>query len=440
MLVASFAGLIATGTLGFLVLPGLWHGERVGVVDALFMTTSAVCVTGLSVLDVSSRMTFAGQAWLLALIQAGGLGILTFAALAARAMGGRASLQVEEAAGVPTLAALPSDPRTLVRSIVRVTLALELVGALLLWATWAPSLGALGAIWPALFHAISAFCNAGFSTFRDNLMPFADSVPTVLVISALIVLGGIGFLVIEDVRAWLGGRRRRIAVHTRIVLVTTAWLIVVPTFVFLAFEQGASLAALSPIDRVANALFLAITPRTAGFNTVDYASLTNPAILLTIALMWIGGSPASTAGGVKTTTAALLVLVLVSRLRGERHVSVSGRTIPDETIERATGLAVGAFLLLGAFVFLLLTSELAGERSSGDRIHMIGLVFEAQSALGTVGLSMGVTPNLTPTGKLLIVALMFLGRVGPIAVLGAMASRSRGRLAIRYGREDVLVG
>jgi trk system potassium uptake protein TrkH len=216
-------------------------------------------------------------------------------------------------------------------------------------------------------------------------------------------------------------------------------LLVGAAALFLVFEHRHALAPFPPAARLANALFMAVTPRTAGFNTVDYDAVTNPSLVLTLALMWIGGSPGSTAGGVKTTTAALLALVLLARLRGDPTVSFANRSIPEATVERAVGLAAGGTLLLFAFVFLLLWIELPAQAADPDRSQFVRLVFEAQSALGTVGLSMGITADLTPAGRLAVVALMFLGRVGPLAVFAAMARRSR-RGLWRLGREDVLVG
>jgi trk system potassium uptake protein TrkH len=440
LLVGSFAALILAGTLGFLVLPGLWIGERPGFIDALFMATSAVCVTGLAVLDVSGRMTVWGQAWLLLLIQLGGLGIMTLAALAATALGRRASLEVEEAAAGPTALMPEGGALGLVKAVLAGTFAVEAAGALALWIAWQDTLGAAGAIWPAVFHAVSAFCNAGFSTFRDSLVGSSRDLPVLAIVATLIVIGGIGFLVIEDLRAKLAGRRRRVTLHTRLALVTTAILIAGAVPLFLLFEHDHTLAAHGWPHRVGNALFMAITPRTAGFNTVDYDQVSNASIVLTLALMWIGGSPGSTAGGVKTTTAALLAMLFWTRLRGREHVSLADRSVPNATVTRAVGLAVGAMLLLFAFVFLLLWTEMSRGGVEMDRSHFVRLVFEAQSALGTVGLSMNETPQISSGGRLLLVLLMFLGRVGPLAVLEAMARRSRRKQPWRFGREDVLVG
>lgn len=440
LLVLSFALLTGVGWAGFWLLPGLTVGEPLNAVDALFMSTSAVCVTGLSVVDVSSRLTFWGQAWLLLLIQAGGLGILTFAGLIATLVGGRTRLAVEEATGGPASVLPAGSPAHLVRATVAVTLALELVGAIALWLLWHQRFGALHAAWLATFHAVSAFCNAGFSLFRDSLVGFREHTALLLVVAGLIVVGGIGFPVIQDLRLRLAGRHARLTTHTRVVLATTALLLVLSTAAYGVLESKATLAPLGPTERVANALFMSVTARTAGFNTVDYDALSNEGLFLTVGLMWVGGAPASVAGGIKVTTVALLGLLLWSRLRGDRHVSVSGRTIPPETIQRATGLAVGGLLFLALCVFLLLAVEPDLPRPDAERLQLVRVVFEVQSALSTVGLSMGLTENLSSAGRLLLVPVMLFGRIGPLAVVGAMVLRQRRRVAFRYTHEDVIVG
>jgi trk system potassium uptake protein TrkH len=438
--VLSFLLLIATGTLGFLLLPGLYTGERFGVIDALFTATSAVCVTGLSVIDVSKFLSVWGQVWLLLLIQAGGLGILTFSAVFTSIVGRRSRLTVEEAASDVT-SVLPSvAPVRLLYTALGVTLAVEAAGTALLWLAWRDDFGAGRALWLAVFHAVSAFCNAGFSSFSGGLEEFQRHADLLLVVAALIIVGGLGFPVIQDVRLRLRGRHSHLTLHSRVVLITSAALLAVSTVLYLLFESNGTLRELDAGHRTLNAFFMAVTPRTAGFNTVDYDRLSNPAIFLTLALMWVGGGPFSTAGGVKVTTAALLLLLLFTRLRGDRHVSLAGRTIPDETTQRAAGLAAGAFLLLASFVFLMLMTEVRAADAGGERSQFVRVVFEVQSAFSTVGLSMNLTPQVSPPGRVILSLVMFLGRVGPLAVLGAMALRQRARVPFRYAHEEVLVG
>ena len=228
--------------------------------------------------------------------------------------------------------------------------------------------------------------------------------------------------------------------HTRTVLGTTLVLILIGWLLFLTFEWAHSLAYLSITDRVANALFLSVTPRTAGFSTVDYASVSNASLFLTMVLMLVGGSPGSTAGGLKTTTLTLLVLLLLARLRGLRDVLVLDRTVPRETIQRATSVAMGGLAVLGSAIFLLLVTEGTGA-GVADRNNLAQLIFEAHSAFGTVGLSMGATPELTTVGRLIVSGLMLFGRLGPIVVVAAMGvAQRRGRASFRYGEEDVILG
>lgn len=441
LFVLSFLFLILAGTSGILFLPGLYVGERLGFIDALFTATSAVCVTGLIVVDTATYFTPLGQVWIAFLIQLGGLGILTFTTLLIRLVGGRAGLHVEEAVG-GAAASLPHlEPAALLRAVVALTFTVEATGALVLWLLWRDDLGNVAAVWPAIFHAISAFCNAGFSVFSTNLVHFRQSAGTIAVISALIMLGGLGFIVYEDLRARYALKTtRRLSVHTRLVLVSSAALLAGGTLLYLLFEVGYTLRELPWLHRFTNAWLMAVTSRTAGFNTVDYAGLSNPALFLTVTLMIIGGSPAGTAGGLKTTTIALLALSLLARLRGERHVSAFGRTLPDETIQRAAGLMLGGVVLLGISVFALTMTELPGHQGV-DRAHFTRIIFEAHSAFGTVGLSMGATATLSPIGRLIIIFLMFAGRVGPLALAAAMAlARRRARPRYRYAEEDVVVG
>lgn len=440
LFVLSFAAMIVVGTLGYLFLPGLYTGPALGFVDALFTATSAVCVTGLIVVDTATYFTVWGQAWTLFLIQAGGLGMLTFTTLVAVALGRGGSLQMEEAAGGHAAHLSHTSAAGLLKSVIAVTLALEAAGAVILWMAWREPLGADGAVWHAVFQAVSAFCNAGFSTFSDSIVGFRGSPLTLATICGLVIVGGIGFVVIEDFRALWANRARRLTVHTRIVVVSTAVLLAVGWILFTIFEWQHDLAGLPLVDRLVNAFFMSVTPRTAGFNTVDYGTATNSSLFLTIVFMLMGGSPGSTAGGFKTTTVALLFLLLRSKLRGEKRVSVFNRTIPTETLQQAAGLVIGGLVVLGGSIFLLSITEL-GAVGALDRQEFFSIIFEAHSAFGTVGLSMGATPDLSPLGRLIITMLMYLGRIGPLAAASAMTvALTRRKLQYRYGEEDVIIG
>lgn len=444
----SFSALIGIGMLGFRLLPGLSVGAPLGWLDALYMATSAVCVTGLSILDVSRDLTFWGQLWLLLLIQAGALGILTLAGLVLSLAGRRMALEAEEAAYGPGATLGPRAAARMLRATVLFTFVAEAIGAALLWLLWRD--GAAGGaattpgqlVWIAVFHSVSAFCNAGFSLFSDSLVGFQTNAGLLVTLAGLIILGGIGFPVIVDLRDRAWRRRPRLRLHSRLVLGATGLVLLGSTGFYLASEWSQTLAGLDPIARVTNAFFMAVTARTAGFNTVDYDALSNAGLFLTLALMWIGGAPGSVAGGVKITTVALLALLLISRLAGTAHTSLAGRTIPKETVQRAAGLAAGAVFLMAALLLTLLILEPAGlSGAPADRLQLVRLVFELQSAFSTVGLSMGsTTGELTPGARVLMIATMLLGRLGPLVVLAAMADRVRGRLDFRYAHEDVLVG
>ena len=437
----SFVLLIATGTLGLLVIPGLYAGPRLGFVDALFTATSAVCVTGLIVVDTATYFTPLGQAWIALLIQLGGLGILSFTTLLIALVGRRAALGVEEAAGGHAYVARHLDSHTLVRVVVIFALTIEAVGAAILWLLWRGSLGAGGALWPAVFHAISAFCNAGFSVFSNSLVGFQRSPVTLATIGLLIVSGGIGFIVLADLSARFWSRStRRLATHTRIVVTTTGILLIGGTLLFLVFESANQLAHLGGLDRTVNAAFMSVTARTAGFNTVDYSATTNSSLFLTVVLMVVGGAPGSTAGGIKVTTLALLVLALRARLKGTASVNIWERTIPEETIQRAAGLAIAGLAVLAVVVLLLSMTELPWAPES-NRADFVRVLFEAHSAFGTVGLSMGVTPELSTGGRIITTCLMFVGRIGPLSIASAMAlAGARTRPKYRFPQEDVAIG
>jgi trk system potassium uptake protein TrkH len=444
LFVGSFLFLVLAGTVGFKVLPGLYTGAPLSWLDALFTATSAICVTGLIVVDTATYFTTWGQAYVLMLIQLGGLGIITFTSLIIVALGRRLSLRQETLASGAASVAESVDDRTLIWAIFRFTLLAEIAGALLLYLCWVPEFGWDGAVWHAVFHAVSAFCNAGFSTFTTSLMGFQAHLPLLAVIMALIVVGGLGFLTLEELYVWRRVYRKegrfRLSVHSQIVLATTALLVVGGGVLFTAFEWNNTLAGMPWGRRLVNGLFASVTPRTAGFNTIDYARVETETNFLTIIFMMIGGSPGSTAGGVKTTTFALLGLLAWSRLQGKPTTSVSGRTIPESTVQKAMSLFIVSFGLVTAGIFLFSVTEIPHVVTAAAS-PFLTYMFEAVSAFNTVGLSMGATGQLSAPGRVLTVVLMFIGRVGTLTFVAAMA-REPTRIAggFRYAHEDVSIG
>lgn len=431
--------------LGFKLLPGLYSGEELSWLDALFTATSAVCVTGLIVVDTATYFTAAGQAWILLLIQLGGLGIITFTTVIIVALGRRLSLRHEALSAGSREIAPHVDYSRLTRDVIVFTFVIEGIAAALLYVFWIPRLGISGAAWPALFHSISAFCNAGFSTFSDSLMGFQDHPGILGAVMALIVLGGIGFLTLEEISLWAAAqrtrRRFRISLHSRLVLAISGALLLTGWVMFALFEWRLTLAEMPVWEKLLNALFMSVTARTAGFNTVDYAEVTTSSDFLTILLMMIGGSPGSAAGGLKTTTVALIGLLAWARLRGNEVTSVWGRSVPEETIQRSVGLFVVAFGMVTAAIFAYTATELGAQGHLAQEAGFLKYMFEGVSAFNTVGLSMGVTAGLTTAGKWVTIVLMFLGRVGPLTFAAAIAlSAPTSAGQFRYAYEDVVVG
>lgn len=438
LFVGSFALLIVLGTIGMQLIPGLFAGPPLTWEESLFTVTSAVCVTGLIVVDTATRFTMLGQAYVLLLIQLGGLGMITFTSLIILALGGRLSLR-QESLATSTAETASIDPRRLILDIIRFTFTIELSGAVLLYAAWYSQLGWRDAVWPALFHSVSAFCNAGFSTFSENLLGYQQSPITLMIVMALIVCGGLGFLALEELAplCFSSKKRRvmRVSLHTRIVLCTTAFLILSGGIAFAYLEWNGAFGQLPVIDKITNSLFLSVTARTAGFNTIDYGAVDDSTNFLTILLMMVGGSPGSTAGGIKTTTFAMLGLLAWSRWRGQDSTSLFGRSLPKDTIDRAIGLFVIAFGIVTLGILLLTITE---QRMGTSRF--LDQMFEVVSAFNTVGLSTGITAKLSFAGRLAIIAMMFVGRVGPLAIAAALARPLRTAPQFRFAYEDVMVG
>lgn len=439
LLVGSFGALIAVGT-GLLLLPvATPEGRPMGFLDALFTATSATCVTGLVVRDTGTGFTPFGQVVILGLIQLGGLGVMTFSLVILSALGRRLSL-TSRSVLTHTLSGVSRTEglRPLLRSVVRFTLALEALGALVLFLRWREALGPSRAAWAAVFHSVSAFCNAGFSLWSDSLERHRDDAVVNVVVMGLIVLGGLGFLVAHEVqRSWR--QPRELSLHTKVTLTTTAWLIAAGAAGIWVVEHDDSLAELTPGSQLLASLFQSVTARTAGFNTVDLVDFTPAGLFILMLLMFVGGSPGSCAGGVKTSTLGVLALAAWQRIRGHARVNAFRRTLGRSTLENAVTITIAGFavVLAGLFAMLFLQTR----HSALGELHgdFAAYFFEVVSAVGTVGLSVGVTSSLTPTARVLVTILMFVGRLGPLTVATALARQSR-QTDLQQAEEDVIVG
>ena len=419
MVAVAFALAIGVGTL-LLSLPWAVAGERSSPpMDALFTATSAVCVTGLTVVDTSTYWSGFGQVVIMLLIQVGGLGIMTLATLAALLLSHRLGLRSSLIAQTESKAMSRGDVRHVIVRVTRFSLITEFVVAVILT-------GQLmlrhdealpQAVYHGVFHAISSFNNAGFSTYSQNLVPFAGDPVFLLTICAAVIIGGLGFpVVFELLRGWR--RPGTWSVLTRVTVFVTAALLVIGTVVIGLAEltNPLTMKGSGIVDGSALAIFTAVQPRTAGFNAVDVGAMRQETLFFTDLLMFIGGGSAGTAGGIKVTTFGVLVYVVWSQARGEAHVNVGRRRIPTATQRQAVSLTLIAMGLLGVATFVLLTMT---------RFPFEAVLFEAISAFATVGLSTGITPVLPVDAQFVIVLLMFIGRVGPLTVASALALRQR---------------
>ncbi|MBN1886101.1 MAG: potassium transporter [Candidatus Krumholzibacteriota bacterium] len=440
LVIISFAAAALAGAL-LLALPAASTGPRLGFVDALFTSTSAICVTGLVVIDIGTRFTAFGKSVVMVLIQLGGLGVMTFSVFLflflGRGLGVRQRWIVTESFTATPIREIPR----LIRSIFAFTFLVEGTGAVLLYLHWHGRLPAGEAVFAAVFHAIAAFCNAGFSFFETSFVAWKGSVLLNTTIMALIVVGGLGFPVIYELIGWTRNRRlhRRTAIslHSRMVLWTTAILVVGGTIVIFLLEGTGAMAALGWKERFFTALFQSVTARTAGFNTLDIPALRGATLFILVMLMFVGASPGSCGGGIKTTSVATMAAILSSKIRGRESVSIFRRTIPEETVSRALAIFILAVLVVTAGLIMLLVAEI-GPGNPG-RTGFLAYAFEAISAFGTVGLSMGITAGLSTAGKFVIIALMFLGRVGLLTVAYVVTRREHVTY-FRYAEEKVMIG
>lgn len=433
VLVLGFGFLIIVGaTLLNLPLASV-NGKSIGFIDSLFTASSAVCVTGLVVVNTAEHWTLFGKIIILLLIQFGGFGFMTMATMVALLLRKKITLKtrlmMQEALNHFSLSGLVK----LTRYIIIITLMVEGIGAVLLSSKFIPLYGIKKGIWYSVFHSISAFCNAGFDITGSSMVNFADSFIINITLSLLIIIGGLGFTVILDI---IHTRSlKKLTLHTKLVLMLSGILLALG-FLFvliLEYNNPNTLGDLSFNGKILASVFQSVVPRTAGFNSVDMASLTNGSIFIIMLLMFIGGSPSSTAGGVKTTTIGVIVLSIISVVKGETEVQIFKKRIANETIFRALAVAGIGFVIVTLVVLILSITESAQS--------FITIVFEAISAFATVGLSRGLTPELSTVGRLVITVTMFIGRLGPLTMAFAFANkRDKKKAKIRYSEGKIMVG
>jgi trk system potassium uptake protein len=443
LVVGAFSAFILFGTV-LLWLPFSADGpDNIGLEDALFTSTSAVTVTGLASTDIS-RFSLFGELVIMVLIQVGGFGIMTIGSVLAIVASHRVGLRQRMLAQAEIGAVDMGDLRRLILAIAKITVAVESVLALILFVRfWQAGYedGPIASAYSGVFHSISAFNNAGFSLYSDSLAQFVTDPVVVISVSIGFVIGGLGFPIL--VEFWRRGRRRDAGrvralspshwtLHTKITLLATAGLLVFGPLVVMTFEwtNPATLGPLDTFDKVLAGWFQGVTPRTAGFNTIDIGGMNEPTLLVITTLMFIGAGPASTAGGIKVTTFAVLGFVLWSEVRGNTDMNVFGRRLPTNLIRQALTIALLAIgLVVGATLVLMSVEDLS----------LTPALFEITSAFGTVGLSTGVTGSIGVSGHLLLVVVMLAGRVGPVTFVTALALRER-IPAYRYPEERPIIG
>ena len=439
VMVIGFASVVLLGAL-LLNLPiATKSGESIGLLDALFTATSAVCVTGLIVVDTATYWSIFGQVVIITLIQIGGLGFMTiatmFALLTKKKINLRERLLIQESLNQKDLSGMVR----LTRYVILITFLIEGIGAILLSFTFIPQFGLGRGVWYSIFHAISAFCNAGFDLMGSvsgpftSLTSYVDNFMIVMTISALIILGGIGFPVMLDVIRTK--KASRLNMHSKVVIFTTAILIGIGSiFIFVVeFNNPKTLGTLSLPGKLLAAFFQSVTTRTAGFNTIDLTLIKESSLFIMMILMFIGASPASTGGGIKTTTLASLVITVRSFISGKGDIEVCERRISGATITKAIGIF---FIATALVVFGTLALSLTDEGFT-----LVECGFEIVSAIATVGLSIGGSPSLTTMGKVVVMIAMFIGRVGSLTIFVALLSKgARKKPPVRYPEGKIIVG
>ncbi len=433
IIVSSFALIIFTGAC-LLALPVASNdGKSIGFLDALFTATSATCVTGLVIADTLTQWTLFGQIVILLLIQIGGLGIVTLATFFSVLLGRKISMKGKILAQESISDYSFADVIRMIKSVIRITVGVELVGAILLAISFVPKFGLRG-IYLSVFHAVSAFCNAGFDLIGGyrSLTQFNDDPIVIYTVALLIITGGLGFIVWKD----LAGFRhtRTLYLHTKLVLIISAFLIVFGAVFFFISENSnpATMGPLNFFEKINAAIFHSVTCRTAGYNSLPLNEMSEMSKVMTILLMFIGAAPGSTGGGIKVTTFGILLMAIFSNIRGDEETVVLKRRVPQVVVNKALSIAGLSMLLIFIMTAIVVSVE---------HLPFINVLYEVTSAFGTVGLSTGITPHLQSFSKLILIFTMFLGRVGPLSFAVAIAMRENRKLQNAvYPEGKIMVG
>jgi trk system potassium uptake protein TrkH len=432
VVIVTFLTIIGIGTMLLLLPRSTPPGKETTFLDALFTATSATCVTGLVVVDTGTHFSLLGQLIILSLVQIGGLGLMTFTSFFALVLGKGFGFKdrglLQDILNYRSLGRIGS----LILSILTITFAIEAVGAILLYSQFLPRYGqGLSSAYFAIFHSISAFCNAGFTLFSDSFMSYRAHIGVNLIMTSLIVLGGLGFVVLTNLLAWLyshpKGKKRSLSLQSKLALLVSGILIAAGMSLILVGEAGENL---SFKEKLLGAYFQSVTARTAGFNTLNIGGLSVTSAFLLIVLMFIGASPGSTGGGIKTSTFATLVFTIKSMAQGKSRVEVFHRTIPRLIVYETLCVVTLALGWIATSIFILTLTENA---------PFINIVFEDLSAFGTVGLSRGLTSNLTSVGRVVIILTMLVGRIGPLTMALAIGGRRISEV-YEYPEERIMIG
>ena len=435
LIAAGFFILILFGG-SLLTLPFFSRsGESTHFIDALFTATSAVCVTGLTTLNTAEHWNSAGQFLIMTLIEIGGLGFMMipilFFAIAKKKISFSMRIVLKEALNLEEM----SGVIKLMIYILKFAVVIQVIGAVALSVVFIPEFGWAKGIWFSIFHAVSSFCNAGFDLLGDSLLADQTNVYLIMVVSALIIAGGLGFIVWRDILSY--HRVKKITLHSKVALSVTALLLIGGFILFLITERnGLTLVKGTFTERLANTFFMSVTPRTAGYYSIDYLQMSHAGLILTMFLMYIGGTSGSTAGGLKTTTLGILLIQMHAMFKGKTRAEAFGRTIRQAAVLRALTLFFVTLSLCVVAIMVLSVTETIPKTSGIEYI-----AFEVFSAFGTVGLTMGLTPDLTLIGKLVIISLMYIGRVGIMTVVfSLLVKANRAEANYKYPEESIMRG